>query len=146
MSMPNTAENNLMKLLFTNTTWAGIGDATGIVGSATAGSWFCMLFTADPGEAGDQTTNEISYTGYTRPPVARSGAGWTVTGNSVSPVSTIQFAISTGGTGGTATHWGVGKASSSTGELVVSGTIAPNIPVSTNVTPQLLNSTSLTVD
>jgi hypothetical protein len=146
MSMPNTAENNLMKLLFNNTTWAGIGDATGIVGSATAGSWFISGFTADPGEAGDQTTNEISYTGYTRPPVARSGAGWAVTNNSVSPVSTISFAASTGGTGGTMTHWGVGKSSSGAGELVVSGTIAPNIPVSSGVTPQLTTASTLTVD
>lgn len=146
MSASNAAETHILALIFTNTTWPGIGDATGIVGSATAGSLFPGLHTADPGETGDQTTNELSYTGYSRPPVARSGAGWTVAGNAVSPAATISYNISTGGTGGTVTHWSVGKASSGTGEIVVSGPVSPNIPVSSGVTPQLATSTSVTAD
>lgn len=68
---------NLLKLLFQNTTWANIGDATGLVGSGTAGSFYVSLHTADP-SAGNQTTSETSYTGYTRVAVARSSGGWTV--------------------------------------------------------------------
>ena len=60
--MADTAANNLMKLIFNNTTWANIGDVTGIVGSGTAGSLYLSLHTSSPGEAGDQTTNEVSYT------------------------------------------------------------------------------------
>lgn len=146
MSLSNAAETDLLKLLFTNTTWAGVGDATGIVGSAGAGSLFISLHTADPGEAGDQTTNEISYTGYSRVAVARSGAGWTVSGNSVSPAATISFGQMTAGTGGTVTHFAVGKSSSGTGEILVSGTVSPNIPVSAGVTPQLTTSTAITAD
>lgn len=146
MSLSNSAENNLLKLIFNNTTWAGIGDATGLPGSATAGSFFPGLYTADPGEAGDQSTNEISYTGYSRPGVARSGAGWTVSGNSVSPAATIAYGPMIGGTGGTVTHWGVGKSSSGTGEIVVSGTVSPNIPVSSGVTPQLTTASAITAD
>lgn len=146
MSLSNTAETNLLKLLLNNTTWAGVGDATGVVGSATAGSLFVSLHTADPGEAGDQTTNEISYTGYARVAVARSGAGWTVSGNSVSPAATISFGQMTAGAGGTVTHFAIGKSTSGAGEIVVSGTVAPNIPVSSGVTPQLTTSTAVTAD
>lgn len=65
------------------------------------------LHTADPGEAGNQSTNETSYTGYARVAVARSGAGWTVTGNAVTNAATITFGISTVGTP-TITHFSVG--------------------------------------
>ena len=61
-AMANAAATDLMKLIFNNTTWANIGDATGIVGSGAAGNLYLSLHTSSPGEAGDQTTNEISYT------------------------------------------------------------------------------------
>ena len=146
MSKANAAETDLLKLIFTNTTWAGVGDATGIVGSTTAGSLFVSLHTADPGEAGDQTTSEISYTGYARVAVARTTGGWTVSGNSVSPAATISFGQMTAGTGGTVTHFGIGKASSGTGELLYSGTVSPTFLVSAGVTPQLTPGTAVTED
>lgn len=145
MSMGDSAENNLLKLLFNNTTWANVGDATGLVGSSTAGSFHISLHTADPGEAGSQTTSETSYTSYVRVAVARSTGGWTVTNNSVSPVAAITFAAGTGGSG-TVTHFVVGRASTSTGEIIVSGTVTPNIPVGNGVTPQLTTATAVTLD
>ena len=78
-------ENALLLLLFNNTNAANIGDSTGLRGSSSAGSLFVSLHTADPGPSGDQTTNEITYSSYARVAVARSGSGWTVTANSVSP-------------------------------------------------------------
>ena len=60
--MANAAATDLLKLIFNNTTWANIGDATGIVGSTAAGSLYLSLHTATPAETGDQTTNELSYT------------------------------------------------------------------------------------
>lgn len=59
--MANSAANDLMLLLFNNTTWAGIGDTTGIVGSTSAGSLYLSLHTSSPGEGGSQTTNEATY-------------------------------------------------------------------------------------
>ncbi len=146
MSKSNACETDLLKLLFNNTTWAGVGDTTGIVGSGAAGSLFISLHTSDPGEAGDQTTNEISYTGYARVAVARTSGGWTISGNSVSPASTVSFGQMTAGAGGTVTHWGVGKSSSGAGELLYSGTVSPNISVANGVTPQLTTSTAITED
>lgn len=146
MSKSNAAETDWLKLLFNNTTWAGVGDAGGILQSVVAGSLFVSLHTADPGEGGDQTTSEISYTGYARVAVARSTGGWTVTNNSVSPVATISFGQMTAGAGGTVTHFGVGKSTSGAGELLYSGTVTPNIAVANGVTPQLTTATAITED
>jgi hypothetical protein len=146
MSKSNACETDLLKLIFNNTTWANLGDATGVVGSGAAGSLHVSLHTSDPGETGDQTTGEISYTGYSRVAVARSTGGWTVTGNSVSPVSTISFGQMTAGAGGTVTHFGIGRASTSTGELLYSGTVSPNISVANGVTPQLTTASAITED
>lgn len=141
MSKSNSLENAWLLLLFNNTNIANIGDATGLRGSSTAGSLYVSLHTSDPGEAGDQTTNETSYTSYARIAVARSGAAWTVTANSVSPTAEITFPEATGGTA-TITHFGVGTASSGTGVLLYKGTVTPNIAVTTGVTP-ILTTTSV---
>jgi len=145
MSKSNSTENNCLKLLFNNTTWANIGDATGIVGSNSAGSLYVSLHTADPSETGDQTTSEITYTSYARVAVARTTGGWTVTANSVSPVAAITFPAGTGGSG-TASFFGVGRATSGAGELLYSGTVTPIIVCGNGVTPQLTTATAVTED
>lgn len=145
MSKSNAFENALLLLAFNNTNIANVGDATGLRGSTTAGSLYLSLHTADPGEAGSQTTSEAAYTSYARVAVARSGAGFTVTGNSVSPAATVSFPAGTGGTG-TATHFGIGTDSSGVGTLLYSGTVTPNIVMGNGITPQLTTATAVTED
>lgn len=145
MSKTNSWENGVLELVFKNTNFANVGDATGLRGSSTAGSFYVSLHTSDPGEAGDQTTNEIAYTSYARVAVARSGSGFTVTGNSVSPAATVSFPAGTGGSG-TATHFGIGTASSGAGVLLYKGTVTPNIVCGSGITPQLTTSTAITED
>ena len=145
MSKSNTHENDYLKLIFNNTTMSLVGDATGIVGSTSAGSLYFSLHTSDPGEAGDQTTNEIAYTSYDRVAVARSGAGFTVSTNTVSLVGNVTFPAGTGGSG-TATHWGLGASSSGAGKLLYKGAISPNIVCGNGVTPQLTAGTVVTED
>lgn len=145
MSKSNSLENSLLELLFKNTNFANVGDATGLRGSTTAGSLYFSLHTADPGEAGDQTTSECAYTSYARVAVARSGAGFVVTANSVSPAATVSFPACTGGTE-TATHFGIGTAASGTGVLLYSGAISPTIAISSGVTPQLTTASAVTED
>lgn len=145
MSKSNSWENGLLLLLFNNTNFANVGDGTGLRGSSTAGSFYVSLHTADPGEAGDQTTNETSYTSYARVAVARSGSGFTVTGNSVSPAANVDFPSCTGGTS-TITHMGIGTALSGAGVLLYKGTVTPNIAVSTGVIPRLPSTTAITED
>ena len=142
MSKGNTFENDLLLLIFNATGIANIADNAG---SSPLTNLYVSLHTSDPGEAGDQTTNECAYTSYARVAVARSGSGWTVSGNSVSPAAAITFPAATGGTE-TATHWAVGTASSSTGKLLYSGTISPNISISSGVTPELTTATAVTED
>ena len=145
MAKTNTWEQGLLELLFNNADFTGVGDAGGLLGSATAGSLYVSLHTGDPGEAGDQTTSEAAYTSYARVAVARSGAGWTVTANSVSPAAAIEFPAATGGTE-TATYFGVGTAASGAGKLLYRGTISPTISISTGVTPSLSTDTAITED
>ena len=145
MSKSNAWETALLQLLFTNASAANIGDVTGLRGSTAAGQLFFSLHTADPGEAGDQTTNEITYTPYARVGVNRaSGAGgFVVTGGSVSPGATVNFPACTAGTG-TATHFGVGTSASGAGTLLYKGPITPTIAVAAGVTPQLGTGTAVT--
>lgn len=142
MSKGNTFENDLLKLIFQATAIANIADNAS---SAPLTDLYLSLHTADPGEGGDQTTNETSYTSYARVAVARSGAGFTVTGNSVSPAANVDFPACTGLTA-TISHFAIGTASSGAGKLLYSGTVTPNISVSSGVTPRLTTATAITED
>lgn len=145
MSKANTWENALLQLLFENTAFTNVGDAGGLRATATAGSLYFSLHTADPGETGDQTTNEVTYTSYARVAVARSTSGWTVTANAVAVDANVTFPAGTGGSG-TATHWGLGTASSGAGQLLYKGAISPSIVCGNGVTPQLTAGTVVTED
>lgn len=142
MSKGNTFENDLLKLIFNATAIANIADNAA---TSPLTNLYVSLHTADPGEAGDQTTSEATYTSYARVAVARTSGGWTVTNNSVSPASAITFPAGTGGSG-TVTHFAVGTASSGAGKLLYSGTVSPNIVTGNGVTPQLTTSTAITED
>ena len=121
MSKSNTWENDLMKLLLQNVAATLIGDAGGLLPSGAAGSLYVSLHTADPGEAGAQTTSECAYAGYARVAVARTSGGWTVTSNQGSNTGAVTFGQNTG-TAETATHFGLGTASSGGGgKLLYSG-------------------------
>lgn len=134
MSATNAFETALLQLIFTNTDLANVGDAAGLQNSATAGSFYISLHTADPGETGTQTTSEASYTGYARVAVARSGAGWTVSGNNVSNAAAVTFGACTAGSN-TITHFGIGSDSSGTGNLFFKGALTSSLAVSSGITP-----------
>ena len=136
MSLTNAAETALLQLLFNNTAWANVGDASGLQPSATAGSFYISLHTADPGETGNQSTSEVAYTGYARVAVARSGAGFTVSGNTASNAAAVTFGTCTASPGSPATYFGIGSASSSTGNLFMSGALTSSYQPSIGNAPQ----------
>lgn len=146
MSKGNTFENDWLLLVFNNVAISLIGDASGLQPSATTGDIHVSFHTADPGEAGDQSTSEIAYTGYARIAVARTAGGWTVTANSVSPTANVDFGEMTGGAGGTITHFIAGTDLTGTGKLLYSGTVTPNIVVTTGVSPTLTAASTITED
>lgn len=134
MSATNAMETAILQLYFNNTDHANVGDAAGIQNSAAAGSFYISLHTGDPGEAGSQTTSEATYTSYARVAVARSGAGWTVSGENVSNAAAINFPAATGGTN-TITHFGIGSDLSGTGNLFFKGALSASLAVSSGITP-----------
>lgn len=139
-------ENSLLLLIFNNTAYAKIGDASGLQPSATAGSLYFSLHTADPTEEGVQSTSECTYTNYLRVAKARSGAGFTVTAGSVVPASAVTFPAGGGGSG-TATFFGLGCSTIAGGSgdpLLYAGAISPSIVTGSGVTPQLSTATAIT--
>jgi hypothetical protein len=135
MSASNAAESAFLLLIFNNTNMANVGDATGLRGSSTAGSLFIALHTADPGEAGDQTTSEATYTGYARVAVARSSAGFTVSGTTqVANAAAVTFGACTAGSS-TCTYFSVGVATSGASVIIASGALTASLAVTAGITP-----------
>lgn len=126
MSKSNTFENELLKLIFQNTDLANVGDVAGLRGSATAGSLYLSLHTAEVGEGGTQDTNECNYTGYARVAVARDTGGWTVSGAQVQNAALISFPACTGGAN-TITHFAVGKGSSGATVVLYKGALSTSV-------------------
>ncbi|HPL78878.1 MAG TPA: hypothetical protein PKY40_07740 [Burkholderiaceae bacterium] len=146
MSMSNAAEAALLDLLFLNTDWANVGDAAGLQNSAAAGSFYIALHTADPGEAGDQTTSECAYTSYARVAVARTSGGWTRSVSTISNTALVQFPQCTGSTS-TATHFSIGTLVSGAGVIVLSGALSSSLAISNGIQPQFAASAlTATVD
>lgn len=142
MSIGDTTENAFLLLVFNATAWANYADNAA---SSPQTNIHVGLHTADPGDTGTMATSEAAYTSYARVNVARSGSGWTVTSNSVSPVATIEFPAGTGGSG-TVTHFSTGKTGGGSAAILFSGTVTPNISTGNGVTPQLSTSTTITLD
>lgn len=141
-SFGNTFENDLAKLIFHGTAIADLAENDS---SSPATSLYLSLHTSDCGELNDQTTNEVAYTSYARAAVLRSSSGFSITSNIIALAANVDFPAGTGGSG-TATHFGVGTASSGAGKLLACGTISPNIVTGDGVTPRLTAATTITLD
>lgn len=135
-SMVNSFENSLALLLFNNTAITNIGDATGLVGSTAAGSTQLALSSAALSDTDTLlTATELAYTGYARPTQARSGAGWTVSGDTASNAALIQFGSMTAGGPVTAVHVGLGFIS--TGNVLrLQQALTSNLVINNGVNPQ----------
>lgn len=131
MSFTNSAENSALALIFNATAWANVADNAA---SSPLTNLYVSLHTADPGDAGSQTTSETAYTNYARVAVARTSGGWTVSGTDptqVANTATVTFA-QCGVTGATLTHFGIGSLSSGAGVLYARGTLGTAVGDFTN--------------
>lgn len=142
MSKSNVLENDLLKLILHGTAIANLADNAV---SSPLTSLYMSLHTADPGEGGDQTTNETSYTSYVRLAVTRNSGGWTITNNVANPANDLIFATCTGGPT-VITYAALGTASTGTGKILYSGPVSPPISVSNGVAPKLTTASSITED
>ena len=146
MAKTVTYSSSVLNLLLNGIGIAGVADNTA---TGPLANTYVALHTADPTATGNQSSNEIAYTGYTRVAVARStgtSTAWTVTSGTAKPTSTagIQFPLGTGATGGTATYWSVGSTNTGTGTIYYSGAISPPIICGTGVTPILTSASNIT--
>lgn len=98
-------------------------------------SVYIALHTADPTAAGDQTSNETSYTNYQRVPVIRTAAGWTVSTNSASNAGLLQFP-QCGASGSTVTHVSIGLNPSGAGQILWSGSLNSPLTIANLIQPQ----------
>lgn len=123
MSKSNATETALLEYVFTAVapSWAAATDLD------------IHLHTADPGEAGTSATSEATYGSYAVVTVSRSGSGWTVTGNTVTNDSLIQFPQCTSGSN-TITHVSITPNGSTT--ILYSGALNSSLAVSTGIQPQ----------
>lgn len=133
MALSTESTTALILLIFNNTAWANIGDASGLQPSGAAGSFYVSLHTGSPGIGGDQTTNEAGYTSYARVAVARTSGGFTCSGDTASNTAAVTFPACTGSSS-TVTYFGIGSASSGAGHLLGFGT-TNSLAVSSGITP-----------
>jgi hypothetical protein len=126
MSKSNTFENDLMAFTFNNTAVSGIGTTL-----------YVALHTADPGEAGDQTTSEAAYVGYARAAVNRNSGGFTVAGNAAANTAEVLFPTSTSGPE-VITHVSIGVNASGASKVLYKGALASSLTVNNNIAPRFV--------
>lgn len=131
MAKANQWETDVLALLFNATAVADVAenDAT-----SPLTNLYVSLHTADPGEAGDQTTSEATYTGYARVAVARTSGGWTVANGTVTNAAQISFPACTAGSN-TITHFAIGSASSGAGRIFYYAQLSASRSISAGITP-----------
>jgi hypothetical protein len=129
MGLITAQATDLLELVFNNTDFENIGDATGLRGSTAAGSFYIALFTADPTATGS-TANEATYTGYARVAVARNSGGFTISSTNVSNTAAITFGECTAGSN-TITHFAIMTAISG-GDMIIRGALSSSLAVSTS--------------
>lgn len=135
MSLSNTAENDFLKCLLVGT------DPSWRAGA----SLYLSLHSSDPGETGDQTTNEVAYTSYARVTLTKA-TDWTDAGSTFTNAALEQFPTCTGGSA-IATHFAIGTAASGAGVRLASGALGSSLSISNGIQPQFpIASLSITID
>lgn len=133
MAIGTSHASALLNLLLNNTAVAGLGDATGIVGSTADGSLYLALHTASPGTGG-QSNNECAYGSYARVAITRDGTGWLVVGANATNLLEVAWPECTSGSE-TATHWSLGIASSGATQQITSGALTSSLAITSGVVP-----------
>ncbi len=145
MGKNNYLSNAILNLVFNATAIANIADNASV---SPLTNLYWALHTADPGAGGNQSTNEATYTGYARVPVARTTGGMTASAaESSSPVANVDFPIASGPALPTVvaiTYASIGVASAGATNILYSGPVTPTINVSNGVTPRLTTASTIT--
>lgn len=150
MTISDTTELAILELVYRATAWTNYAVNATTSAQTNIG---ISLHTADPGDTGNASTSEVTYTSYTRVNKTRdnnASTGWqAASAGAISPQTTISFPAGTGGSG-TVTHWATAASNATPptgGQTILwSGTVTPNIVTGNGVTPQLLNTSTVSLD
>ncbi len=132
MSKGNTYETDGLALALNATPIANMADNAA---SSPLANLYLAFHTADPGEAGDQTTSEASFTGYARTAIGRSNGSpqWTIsspagvgTGKNTNAITGPTYTAGAGSPQ-TLTHFSIGTLVSGGGKLLYSGALANSL-------------------
>jgi hypothetical protein len=123
MSLSNTTENAVLKMLLLGTDPAYRSGAT----------QYLALFTADPGEAASLAA-EATYVGYARVALTKA-SDWTDGGATFTNATLIQFGACTSSSS-TVTHFAVVDTSSGAVAMMISGALTSSLAVSAGIQPQ----------
>lgn len=132
MAKHNAFINQLMALIYKATAIPNIADNAA---ASPNTDLYIAFHSADPGVGNDQTSNEITYTGYARVAVPRSALGWTTATQQAINAAQIQFGLCTAGSA-TAVYASIGLAPSGASRVIVSGALTSSLAISTNIRPQ----------
>mgnify|MGYP003387059392 CR=1 FL=1 len=134
-------KNDVLKLILNATPIANLADNAA---TSPLTNLYISLHTADPA-AGDQTTSEVSYTGYARQALVRTTSGFSAASGGVATLaSNVTFPTDSGGTQGTVTHIGIGTLVSGTGKLLWCGALSPNVVLAVGPGPILASGSTVT--
>lgn len=127
-ALTTTSANDLLNYILRGTapSWGALG------------TLYVALHTADPGSGGDQTSNEIAYTGYARVAIVRSGSGefTAASGATTDNDNIVLFGNATAGSFPiTATHVTIGAAASGAGTAILRAALASPIVINLNIQP-----------
>ena len=120
MSKSNVLESAFIEAVF------------GSGGVSPAANLYISLHTADPGEGGNQQTNEATFGDYARQAVAVP-AGWTTGGDQAVNANDVVFPEASGGSE-TITHFAVGTALSGAGSLQYIAPLSSSVAVAAGIT------------
>ncbi len=147
-NLGNGIQSSILDLILNARGITGIADNT-VTSPLT--NLYVSLHTANPTNAGNQTSSEVTYIPYARVAIARSatGAAWGITGSSptvASPISNIVFPSPTGATGQVVTYVGIGTSVTGAGQLVISGVLSPSVTITDSVAPVIATTSQVTMD
>lgn len=129
-ALTTQSANDLLDYILRNVapSWGGVG------------TLYLSLHTGTIGAGGDQTTNEVAYTGYARVAVTRSaGGGFTAAASGASDNNAaISFGNPTAGSFPiVATHIAIGAAASGAGTAIEYTALNNSLTINLNVQPNL---------
>lgn len=136
---PDEWEQGLLKFLFFSVVFndapAGFSPQNWITDTGVVPNFYISLHTAAINEGDAQTTNEATYTGYSRQSMVRGGSHWNIVGNLVSNDNQIKWGKNTDVSSQTMYAVGIGTRSTSVGYLLYYVNLATPIEVKQNYSP-----------